>query len=466
MNDTIAAIATAASDSGIGIIRVSGKESINKINDIFVTKSKNYILKNAKSHTIKYGFIIDKNGEVIDEVLVSVFHGPKSFTAEDTVEINCHGGLFVLKKILERVLDTGIRLAKPGEFTKRAFLNGRIDLSEAEAVMDLINSKNDYSLKASLKQLSGKLYDHVTSLREVVLHEVAFIESALDDPEHFDLSGYPEELKKKITGLRNDMEKLISSFDNGKIIREGISTVIVGKPNAGKSSLLNILVGSERAIVTDIAGTTRDIIEETVNLNGISLNIVDTAGIRDTEDIVEKIGVDKAYEYAENADLIIYIVDSSVPLDESDEKIIGLLKNKKNIVLLNKSDLDPQIDVEELREKIGSVNDSDTSSVIIKTSTLDNTGIEEFEKCINDMFFSGQISLNDEIVITRSRHKEALINAFNDLGLVLDSIEKDLPEDFYSIDLMNAYSNLGTIIGEEVEDDLVEKIFSEFCMGK
>ena len=392
--------------------------------------------------------------------MVSFMKGPKSFTAEDTVEINCHGGILVMNRILELVIKSGARLAEPGEFTKRAFLNGRIDLSKAEAVMDVISSQNDAALKNSVRQMNGSLYLKIKELREKVIYEIAFIESALDDPEHISLEGYSEKLSEKMDRLIFETEKLLTTSDNGKIIKEGIHTVIVGKPNAGKSSLLNILAEEERAIVTEIAGTTRDILEENIKLNDISLHVIDTAGIHTTEDVIEKIGVKKARKYASEADLIIYVVDSSLPMDEDDNEILEMIRDKKCIVLLNKSDLESVISVKELQDRLGS------DTVMIKTSTKENTGIDEFEKAITEMFFKGDISLDNEIIITNVRHKEALQDALSSFREVNKSLEMNMPEDFYSIDLMNAYSSLGTIIGEEVGEDLVNEIFSKFCMGK
>lgn len=457
--DTIAAIATGITNSGIGIIRISGSDSVFIADKIFRPGKKNIKLENVESHTIHYGFIFDREN-VIDEVMVSVMRGPRSFTAEDTVEINCHGGILIMNRILELVVRNGARMAEPGEFTKRAFLNGRIDLSEAEAVMDVISSKNDLALKSSVLQLRGFVSDKIKKLREEIIYEIAFIESALDDPEHISLEGYPEKLGIKVDHLLKDVDKLISSSDNGKIIKEGINTVIVGKPNAGKSSLLNLMVGEDKAIVTDVAGTTRDILEENISLHGISLNIVDTAGIRSTDDIVEKIGVDKAKKIASEADLIIYVVDSSVDFDENDFEIIDMIQNKKCIVLLNKSDLKQKITEKDLQDKLN------RDTIIIKTSTKENTGIDEFEDTVKKMFFKGDINLNDELIITNMRHKEKLIDAYESLKQVKKSLEDRMPEDFYSIDLMSAYSSLGAIIGEEVEDDLVNEIFSKFCMGK
>ena len=457
--DTIAAIATGITNSGIGIIRISGPDSVFIADKIFRPGKKNIKLENVESHTIHYGFIFDREN-VIDEVMVSVMRGPRSFTAEDTVEINCHGGILIMNRILELVVRNGARMAEPGEFTKRAFLNGRIDLSEAEAVMDVISSKNDLALKSSVLQLRGFVSDKIKKLREEIIYEIAFIESALDDPEHISLEGYPEKLGIKVDHLLKDVDKLISSSENGKIIKEGINTVIVGKPNAGKSSLLNLMVGEDKAIVTDVAGTTRDILEENISLHGISLNIVDTAGIRSTDDIVEKIGVDKAKKIASEADLIIYVVDSSVDFDENDFEIIDMIQNKKCIVLLNKSDLKQKITEKDLQDKLN------RDTIIIKTSTKENTGIDEFEDTVKKMFFKGDINLNDELIITNMRHKEKLIDAYESLKQVKKSLEDRMPEDFYSIDLMSAYSSLGAIIGEEVEDDLVNEIFSKFCMGK
>ena len=454
--DTIAAIATAMTSSGIGIIRISGEQAFEVIEKIFKKKNGGKI-DLSRSHTVQYGYICDQD-EVIDEVLVLIMKGPHSYTAEDTVEIDCHGGVLMMKKILETVIQYGARPAEPGEFTKRAFLNGRIDLSQAEAVIDVINAQNEYALKSSVSQLKGKMSEKVKALREKIIYEIAYIESALDDPEHISLDGYGEELAKKLEPMVKELERLIASADNGKVMSEGVKTVILGKPNAGKSSLMNVLVGEERAIVTDIAGTTRDTLEEHIRLRGISLNVVDTAGIRDTEDVVEKIGVTKARTAAEDADLIIYVVDASVPLDENDRDIIEMIRNRKTVVLLNKTDLEQVVSVEELEKQTG--------HRVIPVSAKEETGIEELEKEIQSMFYQGDIDFNDEVYVTNIRHKTALTDSLSSLKLVQKSIEDGMPEDFYSIDLMNAYEQLGTIIGEAVEDDLVNEIFSKFCMGK
>lgn len=457
IKDTIAAIATAMSSSGIGIVRISGPDAFAIIDQIFQPKKEGKKISNEKGYSLHYGFIHDGE-ELIDEVLVLAMRGPKSYTAEDTIEIDCHGGIFVVKKILETVIKYGARSAEPGEFTKRAFLNGRIDLSQAEAVIDIINAKNDMALKSSVSQLKGSVHKKILSLREEILYEIAFIESALDDPEHISLDNYPEELLPKVQKINRELKRLLASCDNGRILTEGIKTVIVGKPNAGKSSLMNVLVGEERAIVTEIAGTTRDIIEEHISLNGISLNIIDTAGIRNTSDIVENIGVSKAKEHAQNADLILYVVDGTREMDESDEEIWPILENKKVIILLNKSDLDNMITKEQLEEKF--------HFPVIPVSAKEETGIQTLEDTLKEMFFQGEISFNDEIYITNMRHKEAIQNAYDSMQLVESSILDGMPEDFFSIDLMNAYSSLGVVIGEEIGDDLANEIFSKFCMGK
>lgn len=456
--DTIAAISTAVSESGIGIIRISGDEAFSVIDRIYRSKGKNKILSEKPSHTIHYGYICDGD-EIIDEVLVSIMRGPRSFTAEDTVEINCHGGVYAMKRILETVLKYGARPAEPGEFTKRAFLNGRIDLSQAEAVIDVIQAKNEYALKSSVSQLKGAVLEAVSGMRKEIIYHIAYIESALDDPEHISLEGYPDRLEKENRTWMEHIQHLIDSAENGRMIKEGIKTVIVGKPNAGKSSLLNVLVGEERAIVTDIAGTTRDILTETIQLNGITLNIVDTAGIRDTEDFVEKIGVKRAREYAKDADLIIYVVDSSTELDENDDRIMEMISGRKSIVLQNKTDLQTVTTEKMLREKL-------PNHRIIPISAKECSGIEELERCLKEMFYQGEISFNDQVFITNIRQKNLLINALESLKQVDNSIQMGMPEDFFSIDLMSAYEALGEITGEKVGEDLVNEIFSKFCMGK
>lgn len=461
--DTIAAISTAMSAAGIGIVRISGREAFSIIDRIYRTKGKEKRLSEEPSHTIHYGYIVDE-GETVDEVLVMIMRGPKSYTAEDTVEINCHGGILAMRKVLETVMKHGARTAEPGEFTKRAFLNGRIDLSQAEAVMDVIEAQNEYALKSSMKQLKGAVQKKIKDLREKLLYEIAYIESALDDPEHISLDGYPEELEEKNNEWIQKLETLIESSENGKMLTEGIRTVILGKPNAGKSSLLNILTGEERAIVTDIAGTTRDILEEKINLNGLTLNLVDTAGIRETEDVVEKIGVKKSRESAKEADLIIYVVDSSTKLDENDREIITLLKKKKSLILLNKTDLEPVTTESDLRKELEKSGVS--GEAVIGISAKEQQGIDELEQTLKELFFHGKISFNDEVYITNMRHKEALTEARESLLKVRESVLMGMPEDFYSIDLMSAYEALGRILGESLGEDLVNEIFSKFCTGK
>ena len=459
--DTIAAISTAVSESGIGIIRISGEEAFEVADRVWQSPGKKKRLSMQPANTIHYGYIYDGE-EMVDEVLVMLMRGPKSFTAEDTVEINCQGGVYAMKRVLETVLKNGARPAEPGEFTKRAFLNGRIDLSRAEAVMDVIQAKNEYALKNSLSQLKGSVQKKLKSLRQSILYEIARIESALDDPEHMSLENYPEELGAKNKEWLAEIEKLIDSSENGKILKEGIQTVILGKPNAGKSSLLNILSGEEKAIVTEIAGTTRDILEETVNIHGITLRLMDTAGIRSTEDVVEKIGVSRAKESAKNADLIIYVIDTSRPLDENDREIMELLRGKKAVILLNKSDLDSVVTREEVLEQLDDLE----VQKMISVSAKEQTGIEELENALKDLFFEGKVTFNDEVCITNLRQKADLAEARESLLKVQESLEMDMPEDFYSIDLMSAYEALGAITGESVGEDLVNEIFSKFCMGK
>ena len=457
METTIAAISTAMSASGIGIVRMSGPESMDVISRIYRSKNGGKNIKEVKSHTIHYGYIFDGE-EVVDEVLVMVMRAPRTYTGEDTVEIDCHGGVYAMKKVLETVLRNGAQIAEPGEFTKRAFLNGRLDLSQAEAVMDVIQAKSAVALKSSLQQLKGSVLRAIKEIRSSILYQIAFIESALDDPEHISLEGYPEKLRKIVDEEYEKVETLLKSADDGRMIQEGIKTVILGKPNAGKSSLLNFLVGEDRAIVTDIAGTTRDTLEEYISLHGISLRIIDTAGIRETEDVVEKIGVGKAKKMAEDADLILYVVDSSLPLDENDREIMELLGGRKSIVIYNKTDLESAVDIKKKKKKTG--------SPVIPVSVVEETGITELEETIKKMFFRGEISFDDEVYITNARHKTALEEALESLKMVRESIETGMSEDFFSIDLMSAYESLGKIVGESVGEDLVNEIFSRFCVGK
>ena len=458
MEDTIAAIATAVSEAGISIVRISGKQAIETAARIFRSGKKDFVLEEQPSHTIHYGFIYDGE-ERVDEVLLLLMKGPHSYTGEDTVEIDCHGGVYVTRRILETVIRHGARLAEPGEFTKRAFLNGKMDLTQAEAVGEIISSRNAYALHTSVEQLKGSVKEAIGNFRKEILYHLAFIESALDDPEHISLDGYAETLGGVVNKLRGQMQRLIGTFDNGRMCREGIRTVIIGKPNAGKSSLMNVLVGEERAIVTDVAGTTRDTLEEQIQINGISLNIIDTAGIRKTEDTVEKIGIQRAVASMEKADLILYVADGSVPLNESDEEIIDLIRDRKAIVLLNKTDLETVVTEEDLRARVG-------AHPVLSISAREEKGIDQLEEVLKDLFFQGEISFNDQVCITNLRQKQLLEESLAALDRVEESLQMGMPEDFYSIDLMDAYEKLGRITGEAVDDDLADEIFAKFCMGK
>lgn len=464
---TIVGIASAAG-GGIGIIRVSGSESMKIVDSIFhpgkfnneeneALIDKSY-LQQQKSHTIHYGFIIDGNNEVVDEVMVSVMKAPATYTREDVVEINCHGGNYILQRVMQLLLEKGAFLAEPGEFTKRAFLNGRIDLSEAEAVMKMISSKNEFALQSAVKQLEGSVSKYIQQIREQILYEMGRIESALDDPEHYDLTGYSDELFDKTEQQIVSLQRLLDRFENGRMKSEGINTVIVGKPNAGKSSLMNILLDEDRAIVTDIAGTTRDALQESVRLGGLMLNLIDTAGIHNTEDTVEKIGVDRAKQYIEQADFILFVVDGSEEWSDEDEQILPLIAQKKGIILLNKADLKAKVSELFLKDKL--------SWDTIAFSNETKQGLQQLEQYITDKFERGDLQFNDQICLTSIRHKNAVMQAVNALHRVEQSIKDGMPEDFFTIDLMEAYQQLGLINGDTATEDLVNKIFEEFCMGK
>ncbi len=474
--ETIAAIATAAANAGIGVIRISGPEAFEVADRVFRPKKGEARVSGMDSHTIHYGYIADGE-EIIDEVLLLVMRAPRTYTREDVVEIDCHGGTVVMRRLLDTVLKYGARPAEPGEFTKRAFLNGRIDLSQAEAVIDLINAKSELARQSSVSQLQGAVLIQIREIRADLLHELAFLEAALDDPEHYSLDGAQEELRGVIGDAEEKVRRLLLSADSGRILKEGIHTVIVGKPNAGKSTLLNVLVGEERAIVTEIAGTTRDILEEQIRIGGLALNVIDTAGIRSTEDTIEKIGVARALEYMERADLIIYVVDSSTELDENDEEIIRAIRGRRTIVLLNKSDLETKTTEADLRKRLAaqdtvSARDAAaadgglTDVVILPVSAKEKQGITDLEDTITSLFFDGKISFNDEVYITSARQKALLAEAEQSLQNVCASMESGLPEDFWTIDLMGAYEELGAVIGESVDEDLVDAVFRDFCMGK
>ena len=454
-NDTIAAISTALSEGGIGIIRLSGSEAVEICDKVYKGKNK---ISDVESHTIHYGHIYEDD-RVLDEVMVSVMRAPRSYTKEDVVEINCHGSVFLQKEILSLLFKNGARPAEPGEFTKRAFLNGRIDLSQAESVMDVISSQNEFAANNSIRQLEGFLKNRIISLREKLIFEIAYIESALDDPEHISLDDYGNHLDSVISPIMSDIKKYIDSSKDGSFLKNGIRTVIVGKPNVGKSSLLNVLAKRERAIVTDIPGTTRDTLEEQISFGEFSLHVVDTAGIRETDDRVEQIGVKKAISSIDEADLVLYVVDSSLNLDEEDIQIMDRIKHQKAIVLLNKSDLENAVDEDKIKEYL-------PDNKIISISAANHSGVDDLKDEIRSMFFHGEISLNNEVYITNERQKFLLEESLQSLGRVKQSIEDEMPEDFYSIDLMDAYESLGRIVGESVDDDLVNEIFSKFCMGK
>lgn len=464
--DTIVGIASGMG-GGIGIIRISGKDSLSLAGKVFRTRkylqgkdsfwNENYF-ECQETHTIHYGMIVEKDESIVDEVIVLLMKAPRSYTMEDVVEIDCHGGPFLIQKILRLLIGLGARLAEPGEFSKRAFLNGRIDLAQAESVMKLISSKSDFALKSAVNQLEGRVSEHIGKVREEILYYMGMIESALDDPEHYSLDGFSDEfmeiLEKEIAALHALMER----FQQGRMKSEGIYTVIVGKPNAGKSSLMNLLLDEERAIVTSVAGTTRDVLQETVHLGNLILNVVDTAGIHDTEDIVEALGVEKAKDYLARADFIIYVVDVTDSFDEGDEKILSLLGEKKGVILFNKIDLR---DTWQEKEWIGKI-----SWDAISFSSKTGEGLDQLERYISDSFCQEDISFNDQIYLTSVRHLEAVENACHSLESVVHTIRDGMPEDLYMVDLMDAYRSLGLINGETASEDLVNKIFSEFCMGK
>ena len=457
IDDTISAIATAPGEGGIGIIRISGEKSLQVAQSIFKSKS-GKMIKDYNARTLIYGTVVD-NEKVIDEVLVAYMKGPNSYTAEDVIEINCHGGFISVKKILELILSKGVRLAEAGEFTKRAFLNGRIDLSQAEAIIDVIKSKTDMAHEVAQSQLEGSLAKKIKDLRMNVTEVLAHLEVSIDFAEEDVEEITYQTLEEKALELRNEIKKLYDTAESGKILRDGLKTVIVGKPNVGKSSLLNSILGENRAIVTDIAGTTRDVIEEFVNIKGIPLKIVDTAGIRETEDVVEKIGVEKSRESFSTADLVIMVLDASRKLSEEDMEILESLKNKKTIVLLNKMDLEPQIELEKIEEFVNSED-------IIKISALKHQGIEELQDKIEAMVYNGSVKNSSNLMITNSRHKDALFKAYESINDAISAIEQRMPYDFIEVDFKNIWDYLGYINGDTVREDLLDTIFANFCIGK
>lgn len=458
--DTIAAIATATGAGGIGIVRMSGDNCFEILKKIFIPKNKNVDIDKVKGYTIKYGYIINpETQEKIDEVLVSFFRAPRSYTTENMCEINSHGGTVVERKILEQCLLNGASLAKPGEFTKRAFLNGRIDLSQAESVIDLINSKTDREASASFEQLQGRLSKEIEDIRNELLDIMADIEAQIDYPEYDIEETTNEKATKILNNIKNKLMALENSFENGKLLKEGVKTVIIGKPNAGKSSLLNTLLDEDRAIVSDLEGTTRDTIEEFINVEGVPLKIIDTAGIRDTDNSVEKIGVEKAIKLIEDADLIIAVFDSSKKLDKEDFKILDLIKNKKNIILLNKCDLSENND--ETTSYMSNLN-----KIVIKASMKTKMGIDKLYKTISNMFNNDEIELNNGIIITNIRHKNQIHKAITSINGALESINNNVTVDILAIYIKETLENLGEITGNNVSEDIINKIFSKFCLGK
>lgn len=455
-HDTIAAIATALGNSGINVIRISGDEALEIALNIFVNKN-NEKVKSFKNRYLTYGMIVDRDGKVIDEVLVSFMQKPNTFTREDVIEINCHGGILSAKKILDLIMTYNCRMAEQGEFTKRAFLNGRIDLTQAEAIIDIINAKTQSSHEISVSHLEGRLSKQINELIERIINLLANIEVNIDFPEYDEDVITINKVKEESINMLNKIETLINTADTGKIYKEGIKTLIIGKPNVGKSSLMNFLLNENRAIVTEIPGTTRDTIEEQVNINGIPLNIIDTAGIRKTEDEVEKIGVEKALNKINEADLIMMVLDSSKELEEEDIEILKLIENKKVIYIKNKTDLEEKLNLDEYKN---------IEEKVINISVLKNEGLEKITNTIQSMFFEGKIDLENDLIINNARQKNLLINAAKNLEEVLKSIDNGMSIDFIEIDLKSCMENLGLIVGKAVSDDLVDKIFSDFCIGK
>jgi tRNA modification GTPase len=455
--DTIAAVATSLGEGGISIIRVSGEKALSIVSSIYIGKSERK-LDGMLPYTMRYGHIIDKNNcDIIDEVIVSYMKAPRSFTAEDTVEINCHGGILSTSKVLEEVIKAGARLAEPGEFTKRAFLNGRIDLSQAEAVIDIIRAKTELSMKSALAQSEGRISKEIKSLRHKLLGVIAHIEATVDFPEEDLEEITSEKVSEDIRILVDKISNMIQSANEGRILREGLNVVIVGKPNVGKSSLLNSLLMEKRAIVTEVPGTTRDVIEEYINIEGIPVKIIDTAGIRETEDIVERIGVEKSKEKIEQSDLLIFMLDINRELDEEDKEIIKFISDKKYIIILNKADLNNVLNINSLEE----LNKNNILHISAKTGE----GVAELKGLIKNMFFSGDVKAS-EVMITNSRHKESLIRAKEKCEAALETLDSNLSIDLASIDVRSAWSFLGEVTGETMEEDIIDKIFSEFCIGK
>ena len=456
--DTITSISTPMGEGAIGIVRLSGPEAVEIGDKLYKGKKK---LKDVPSHTINYGHIIDpETDEVVEEVMISVLRAPKTFTREDIIEINCHGGILTINRILELTMTHGARMAEPGEYTKRAFLNGRIDLSQAEAVMDFIRSKTDRASKVAMNQIEGRLSDLIKRQRQSILEILAQVEVNIDYPEYDDVEDATTEfLLAQSKKIKNEIDQLLETGTQGKIMREGLSTVIVGKPNVGKSSMLNNLIQDNKAIVTEVAGTTRDVLEEYVNVRGVPLRLVDTAGIRDTEDIVEKIGVERSRKALSEADLILFVLNNNEPLTEEDRTLYEVIKNEDAIVIVNKTDLERQLDIEEVKTMIG-------NTPLIQTSMLKQEGIDELELQIRDLFFGGEVQNQDMTYVSNSRHISLLKQARQTIQDAIDAAEAGIPMDMVQIDLTRTWELLGEIIGESASDELINQLFSQFCLGK
>lgn len=456
--DTITSISTPMGEGAIGIVRLSGPEAVEIGDKLYKGKKK---LKDVPSHTINYGHIIDpETHEVVEEVMISVLRAPKTFTREDIIEINCHGGILTINRILELTMTHGARMAEPGEYTKRAFLNGRIDLSQAEAVMDFIRSKTDRASKVAMNQIEGRLSDLIKRQRQSILEILAQVEVNIDYPEYDDVEDATTEfLLAQSKKIKNEIDQLLETGTQGKIMREGLSTVIVGKPNVGKSSMLNNLIQDNKAIVTEVAGTTRDVLEEYVNVRGVPLRLVDTAGIRDTEDIVEKIGVERSRKALSEADLILFVLNNNEPLTEEDRTLYEVIKNEDAIVIVNKTDLERQLDIEEVKTMIG-------DTPLIQTSMLKQEGVDELELQIRDLFFGGEVQNQDMTYVSNSRHISLLKQARQTIQDAIDAAEAGIPMDMVQIDLTRTWELLGEIIGESASDELINQLFSQFCLGK
>ncbi|KXS44072.1 MAG: tRNA modification GTPase [Candidatus Frackibacter sp. T328-2] len=459
--DTIAAISTAIGEGGIGIVRVSGPEAISTINKIFKGYGQtDKDLNEVDTYTAHYGHIINpKDEQIIDEVICLVMKAPKTYTKEDVVEIDCHGGSIPLQKILDLVLKNGARLAEPGEFTKRAFLNGRIDLSQAEAVMDVINSKTEAGLEAAMDQLEGGLSSQIEEIKHKLLGLLAHLEASIDFPEDEIEDFNSDEIDSRVEEIIEQIEGLLDTSKRGRIIKEGIRTAIIGKPNVGKSSLLNALLRENRAIVTDVPGTTRDVIEEVINIDGIPLKIMDTAGIRETEDEVEKIGVERSEKFLKQADLVLLVLDAHRGITEEDRRIINLVDEKETVVVVNKTDLESNLNLGELKKKFENVQ-------VVETSAVEGIGISELEDLISEMVFAGEVKANEQTLITNLRHKEALEAAYDSILNVKETVKQGLPADFVTIDLKTTLEELGKITGDTLGEDIIDRIFADFCLGK